>query len=74
MRRHRVQELLRTADPVRLMSAQGLLDEAGIQHVVLDNYTAGLLTVGVVPRLMVADDDLAEARRILTEAGEALDG
>ena len=74
MRRHRVQELLRTADPVRLMSAQSLLDEAGIQHVVLDNYTAGLLTVGVVPRLMVADDDLAEARRILTEAGEALDG
>ena len=69
-----MQELLRTADPVRLMSVQSLLDQAGIQSVVLDNYTAGLLTAGVVPRLMVADDDLAQARRLLGEAGQALDG
>jgi hypothetical protein len=69
-----VQELLRTADPVRLTRVQSLLEEIGIPSVVLDNYTAGLLTAGVVPRLMVADDDLAEARRSLREFGEALDG
>ena len=71
----RMRELLRTGDLVRLSFLQALLAEAGIDSLVLDANTGSLLPYGIVPRLMVADnDELEEARRVLLEAGESLDG
>jgi hypothetical protein len=70
-----MRELVRTADLVRLSFLQALLAEAGIESLVLDANTGALFPSGIVPRLMVADnDDLARARRVLLDAGEAVDG
>ena len=69
-----MKELLRTGNMVRLSFLQSLLNEAGIDSVVLDANTGALLPYGIVPRLMVADDDLNQARRLLREAGEPVDG
>jgi hypothetical protein len=65
-------ELLRTTDVVRLSWLSALLADAGIATVVLDTHTSVLEgSLGVLPRrLMVADGDLAQARRVLREAGE----
>ena len=57
-----------------LVSAVGaLLDAAAIGHLVLDqNMSVIEGSLGVLPRrLLVADDDLAAARRLLTQAGLA---
>jgi hypothetical protein len=70
-----MRELLRTGNLVRLSFLQALLADAGIDSLVLDANTGALFPSGIVPRLMIADnDDLARARRILVEAGEPLDG
>ncbi|MFM2045671.1 MAG: hypothetical protein RLY86_4247 [Pseudomonadota bacterium] len=63
--------LLRTNDPVELSYAQALLADAGIGSVVLDQYTSIMEgSIGAIPRrLMVGDDDLAEAQTLLREAG-----
>jgi hypothetical protein len=68
-----MKELLRTDNPVRLSYLQMLLAEAGIDCVVLDANTGALLPSGILPRLMVAEEALDEARRLLKEAGEASD-
>jgi hypothetical protein len=68
-----VRELLRTGDIVRLSFIQSLLADAGIENVVLDRNTGSVFLGAVVPRVMVADDDLAQARRVLADAGERLD-
>ncbi len=69
-----MKELLRTDNPVRLSYLQMLLAEAGIDCVVLDANTGALLPSGILPRLMVAEEALDEARQLLKEAGEAIDG
>jgi hypothetical protein len=70
-----LRELLRTNDPVRLARATALLEDEGIGTVVFDRHLssifAGLLDT-IQQRLMVADDDYAQARRILAETGETL--
>jgi len=68
-----MKELLRTDNPVRLSYLQMLLAEAGIDCVVLDANTGALLPSGILPRLMVAEEALEEARQLLKEAGEAID-
>ena len=68
-----MRELLRTGDIVRLSFIQSLLADAGIENVVLDRNTGSVFLGAVVPRVMVADDDLAQARRVLADAGERLD-
>lgn len=67
-----MRELLRTTDPVRLSWLTALLADAGIDAVVLDTHTSILEgSIGAIPRrLMVDDDDHAQARRVLREAGE----
>jgi hypothetical protein len=67
-------ELLRTTDVVRLSWLSALPADAGIATVVLDTHTSVLEgSLGVLPRrLMVAEDDLAQARHVLREAGEPL--
>ncbi len=60
-------------DPVRLSFLVALLNDAGIQSVVLDGYiSAAEGGIGVFPRrLAVAEEDEIQARRVLRQAGEA---
>ncbi len=66
-------ELLRTTDPVRISWITALLADARIGIVVLDTHTSiAEGSLGVLPsRLMVDDDDIVRARRVLDEAGES---
>ncbi len=66
-------ELLRTNDPVRLSWLQALLADARIDAIVLDTHASVVQgSIGAIQRrLMVADDDLARARRVLDSAGES---
>jgi len=65
-------ELLRTNDVVRLSFLGALLADAGIESLVLDTHTSIVEgSIGAIPRrLMVDDDDLVRARRVLDLAGE----
>lgn len=66
-------EIIRTHDIVVLSFASSMLEDAGIGSLVLDRHM-GLVDGaqgGIVPRLMVMDEDEAQARRILTDAGLA---
>jgi hypothetical protein len=66
-----LRELVRTNNAVLISAVQALLDGADIPHVVLDQHMSVLEgSLGVLPRrLLVADDDIAEARRLLEQAG-----
>ena len=65
-----VKELLRTNNFVYLSFAQAVLKDAGIDVLVFDSHMSVMEgSLGVLPRrLMVADDDLAQAKKVLTEA------
>ncbi len=69
-----MKELLRTTDPVRLSWLTALLADAGIPAIVLDTHTSILegSISAIQRRLMVADEDLQQARRVLIETGEEL--
>lgn len=69
----RLRELLRTNDAVLLSAVGALLDGADIDHLVLDQNMSILEgSLGVIPRrVLVHEDDLAGARRLLTDAGLA---
>lgn len=66
-------ELVRTNDAVIISFVQSLLRDAGIHCLVADQNMSVLDgSIGVLPRrILVPDDDAAEARRILTDAGIA---
>jgi hypothetical protein len=66
-----MQELLRSNDPVLLSYVSALLQEAGIGFMVADsNMSVMEGSIGVLPRRVLVDADaIAQARRILTEAG-----
>lgn len=66
-----MRELVRTNNAVVISAIQALLDGADIPHVVLDQHMSVLEgSLGVLPRrLLVADDYLDEARRLLEAAG-----
>ncbi len=66
-------ELLRTTDPVRISWIMALLADARIETIVFDTHTSiAEGSLGVLPRrLMVDDDDIVRARRVLDEAGES---
>ena len=65
--------LVTSNDPVRLSFLTALLGDAGIAAFVLDAHTAAVEgSIGAIPRrLMVADEDEQQARRVLRDAGEA---
>ncbi|HUH85749.1 MAG TPA: DUF2007 domain-containing protein [Stellaceae bacterium] len=68
-----MKELLRTNDLVRLSWLQALLNDAGIETVVLDENTSAI-EGGILAfqrRLMVLSEDHRRALRVLVEAGEA---
>jgi hypothetical protein len=66
-------ELLRTNDAVVISFVEVLLRDAGIACLVADQNMSILDgSIGILPRrVMVGEDDLAEAKRILTDAGIA---
>jgi hypothetical protein len=68
-----VRELVRTNDVVLVTAIEALLKGAGIEHVVLDQNMSVLEgSLGILPRrILVADEDAAAARRVLTDAGLA---
>ncbi|WP_207459359.1 DUF2007 domain-containing protein [Azospirillum sp. SYSU D00513] len=67
-----MREILRSNDPVRLSWLTALLADAGIEVVVFDTHTSILEgSIGAIPRrLMVADEDHADALRVLRDSGE----
>ncbi|MEP7029433.1 MAG: DUF2007 domain-containing protein [Pseudolabrys sp.] len=68
-----MRELIRTNDIVLVSAVGALLDGAGIHHMVLDQNMSILDgSLGVLPRrIVVAEDDVTAARRVLTDAGLA---
>jgi len=68
-----MRELVRTNDAVLISAIGALLDGAKIKHLVFDQNISVLEgSVGVFPRrIVVAEDDIAAARRLLTDAGLA---
>jgi Putative prokaryotic signal transducing protein len=70
-----MQELIRSNDPVLMSFVTSVLTDAGIEHAVLDshmNVIDGSINA-VTNRILVHPDDLDEARRLLSEAGVALE-
>lgn len=67
-----MQVLLATVDPVRLSFLLALLRDAGLAPVVLDGHISALEGgIGAFPRrLAVPEDQAAQARRVLRDAGE----
>jgi len=68
-----LKEIVRTNNAVLVSAIGALLDGAKIAHMVLDQNMSVLEgSLGILPRrILVADDDVAQARRLLTEAGLA---
>ena len=66
-----MRELIRTNDAVLVSAVGALLEGAGIRHFVLDQNMSVLEgSLGILPRrLLVAEDDVSAARRLLQEAG-----
>ena len=63
--------VLRTTDPVVLNFAANLLSQEGIESVVFDTHASvmdGSLRFFIPRRLMVLDEDYAQARKLLCEA------
>lgn len=67
-----MRELLRSNDIVKISWLQALLADSGVETIVLDTHTSVIEgSLGILPRrLMVANDDFAQACRILDQAGE----
>ena len=65
-----MQELLRSNDLVYLSYVTHLLDEAGVEYLLLDAYTSAIEgSIGAIPRrLMIDADDVNQARRVLGNA------
>jgi hypothetical protein len=66
-----MRELVRTNDAVLVSAVGALLDGARIPHVVLDQNMSVLEgSLGILPRrVLVAEDDIPAARRLLQDAG-----
>ena len=64
--------LVSSNNPIRLGFLQALLRDAGIETVLLDQHISAVEGgIGAFPRrLAVRDEDAAEAKLILREAGE----
>jgi len=64
-------EILKTNNAVTLSFAQSCLKDAGIDTIVMDNHMSILEgSLGVIPRrIMVPDEQIYRARRVLEDAG-----
>lgn len=64
-----MKEIFSSNNPVQLSWAQAVLSEVGIEAVVLDGHTSAVYGGALMEqRLMVIDEDEAQALRILEEA------
>ena len=68
-----MRELVRTNDAVLISAIEALLKGADIGHMVVDQNMSVLEgSIGIFPRrILVGDDELDAARRLLEEAGFA---
>ncbi|MXN63836.1 DUF2007 domain-containing protein [Stappia sp. GBMRC 2046] len=66
-----MEELIRTNDMVLISFIEALLDEARIEHMVLDTNMSVLEgSLGVLPRRVLVDAErMNQARRVLRDAG-----
>ncbi len=66
-----MRELIRANDLVLVSAVGALLDGAGIRYMTLDqNMSVIEGSLGILPRrIMVDDDDVTAARRVMTDAG-----
>jgi len=66
-----LREIVRTNDTVLVSAIEALLNAADIAHVVLDQNMSVLEgSLGILPRrVLVAEDQLAAARKLLEDAG-----
>ncbi|MEP9366548.1 DUF2007 domain-containing protein [Xanthobacter sp. VNH20] len=66
-----MRDLVRTNDLVLISAVEALLTAADIGHMVADSYVSALEgSIGIIPRrVLVLDEDLAQGRRLLREAG-----
>ncbi len=68
-----MRELVRTNDAVLISAIEALLKGADITHMVVDQNMSVLEgSIGIFPRrILVGDDEIDAARRLLEEAGFA---
>jgi hypothetical protein len=66
-------ELAKVSDPVRLSFLCAVLDDARLAYAVLDDQLASVFGAALGVRLMVADEDLPQARRVLAAAEAGLE-
>jgi hypothetical protein len=66
-----MREIVRTNDIVLISAIEALFNGANIRHMVLDQNMSVLEgSLGLLPRrILVEDDNVARARRLLTDAG-----
>jgi hypothetical protein len=66
-----LRELVRTNDAVLISALEALLKSAHIEHMVVDQNMSVLEgSIGIFPRrILVADDQILVARRLLEDAG-----
>ncbi len=66
-----MKELVRLSNPVEVTYVTALLRGGGIEPVIFDGHMSALYAgIAMMPqRVMVGDDELIAARRILDEAG-----
>ena len=65
-------ELINTSDAVRLSFLRAVLKDAGIETAVFDAGAGSLWGSAITSRLMVEEDDLAQAKRLMAEAERRL--
>ena len=66
-----MREIVRTNDAVVISAIEALLTGANISHMVVDQNMSVLEgSIGIFPRrILVGDDEVEAARRLLSEAG-----
>ena len=69
-----MREVLATGDAVRLSFLRSVLEDAGIETVTLDGAMASVLSSAFGMRLMVGEDDVNQARRLIANAERSLEG
>ena len=68
-----MKEVLTTNDPVRLSFLRSVLEDAGVNTVVLDSGVASVLSSLFTARLMVEEDDYNQALRLIAEAERSVE-
>ncbi len=66
-----MREVVRTNDIVLISAVEALFNAADIGHLLADSHVSALEgSIGILPRrILVLDEDLPRAQRLLSEAG-----